>query len=215
MPLPSALPTARTPDPMDAPTLRWGVIGPGWIAERFTQALQRGTRQRCWPLPPGPPTARPSFAARVGIERSYGSYEQLVADPDVDVVYVATPHNAHHPCARLALDAGKHTLVEKPLALNAAQVRDLAAAARRSGVFCMEAMWTLFLPKYDVLRRLLADGALGSVRTVVADHGEHFGPRAPHPAGRPRRRAAARPRHLPGRAGHLGAGGSGAGARRG
>jgi predicted dehydrogenase len=97
-----------------------------------------------------------------------------VADPDVDVVYVATPHPAHHPCARLALEAGKHTLVEKPLALNAAQATEIARLAADRGRFCAEALWTFFLPKFDIVRQLLADAVLGEVRTVQADHGEHF-----------------------------------------
>jgi predicted dehydrogenase len=171
---PIALPDPRTPDPMVAPTLRWGVIGPGWIAERFVGAVQRNTGQRVLAVASRQTERSAAFAARHGIERSYGSYEQLLADPDVDVVYVATPHNAHFPCARSAISAGKHTVVEKPLALNAVQagaLRDLAAA---SGVFLMEALWSVFLPKFDVIRQLLADGVFGDVHTVLADHGEHF-----------------------------------------
>ena len=114
------------------------------------------------------------FAQSFGIERAYGSYEELVGDRDVDVVYVATPHNAHFPCAALALQAGKHALVEKPLALNAAQAERLAELARAANVFCMEALWTMFLPKFDVIRQLLADGALGDIHSVQADHGEFF-----------------------------------------
>jgi predicted dehydrogenase len=89
-------------------------------------------------------------------------------------VYVATPHNAHHPCARLAITAGKHTVVEKPIALNSVQAADLRDLAAARGVFLMEALWSMFLPKFDVIRQLLADGALGEVNTVLADHGEYF-----------------------------------------
>jgi predicted dehydrogenase len=171
---PTVLPTPRTPDPMAAPMLRWGIIGPGWIAERFVGALQRNTGQRV--LAVGSRTADRSaaFATKHGIERSYGSYEALLADPDVDVVYVATPHNAHHPCARLAIAAGKHTVVEKPIALNAVQAGELRDLADAQGVFLMEALWTMFLPKFDIIRQLLADGVFGDVHTVLADHGEHF-----------------------------------------
>jgi predicted dehydrogenase len=116
------------------------------------------------------------FAAQVGAKTAYGSYEELVADPAVDVVYVATPHNYHLPHALLALEAGKHTVVEKPLGLNAAECVAVADLAERQRVFCMEALWTLFLPKYDVIRQLLADGALGEVHTVLAEMGEHFDP---------------------------------------
>jgi Oxidoreductase family, NAD-binding Rossmann fold len=87
---------------------------------------------------------------------------------------LSTPR--HLPDALGAIEAGKHVLVEKPLALNASEARQLKEAARRKGVFLMEAFWTAFLPKFDIIRQLLADGALGSVRTVIADHGEWFPP---------------------------------------
>jgi predicted dehydrogenase len=173
---PAALPTPRTPDPMLAPPLRWGVMGPGWIADRFVGALRRSTRQQVVAVASRDPGRAAAFASRWGIDRAYTGYQALAEDPEVEVVYVATPHNAHRPCALLAIEAGHHTLVEKPLALNAAEVEELAAAARSSGVFLMEALWTLFLPKFDVLRQVLADGLLGEVRTVLADIGEHFEP---------------------------------------
>ena len=174
MSFPSAMPAPRLPDPMAAPPLRWGVIGTGWIAERFAGSLA-ATPDSGWSRSgparwPRPRTSR--IASAIG--RAHGSYADLVADPEVDVVYVATPHNFHHPHALLALDAGKHVLVEKPLALNAAQASEIAARASARGVFCAEAMWTFFLPRYDVIRQLLDDGVLGDVRTVLADHGEWF-----------------------------------------
>ena len=124
--LPTALPVSRIPDSTDAPALRWGIIGPGWIAERFTASVRRHTKQRVVAVGSRNPDRSAQFAARHGIERSHGSYEELVADPGVDVVYVATPHNGHYPCARLAPEAGKHTLVEKPIGLNAAQAAEIA-----------------------------------------------------------------------------------------
>ncbi len=171
---PSAMPTPRTPDSMEAPALRWGVIGPGWIAERFIGSLQRHTRQRVVAIGSRDLGRSTAFAGRFGIEHAHGSYEELFADPDVDVVYIATPHNAHYPCALASLRAGKHTLVEKPLALNATQATELAELAAAQEVFLMEALWTMFLPKFDVIRQLLETGALGEIRTVIADHGEHF-----------------------------------------
>ena len=93
---------------------------------------------------------------------------------EVDVVYVATPHHLHLPHALLAIAAGKHVLVEKPVGLDAGEARQVGDAAARAGVFCMEAMWSLFLPRFDVVRQLLADGVLGEPRVVVADLGEWF-----------------------------------------
>ena len=171
---PATLPAPRTPPSDAAPPLRWGVLGTGWIAERFVGSLQRHTRQVVHAVGSRDLGRSQAFAPACGAARAYGSYEELVADSEVDVVYIATPHPAHHPCARLSLEAGKHTLVEKPLALNAAQAADIAELAARRRVFCMEALWTLFLPKFDVVRQLLDAGALGAVRTVQAEYGEHF-----------------------------------------
>lgn len=167
-------PAPRTPDPMAAPPLRWGVMGPGWIAERFIEAAHRQTRQQVVAIASRDVDRARAFAARTGVPRAVGGYEALAEDPEVDVVYVATPHGAHHRCALLALEAGKHTLVEKPLALNAQQGREIAAAAARAGVFCMEGLWTFTLPKFDVIRQIVEAGVLGELRTVIADHGEWF-----------------------------------------
>ena len=176
MTIPTALPAPRTPDPMAAPPLRWGVLGTGWIAERFTAALHRETRQRVVAVGSRSVASAKEFADRAGIGRAHGSYADLVADPGVDVVYVATPHNHHRDHALLAIDAGRHVLVEKPIGLNAAQAREIAARAGARGVFCAEALWTFFLPRYDVVRRLLDDGVLGEVRTLLADNGEFLPP---------------------------------------
>jgi predicted dehydrogenase len=170
----TVLPVPRTPDPMDAPPLRWGILGPGWIAERFVGALHRYTRQRVVAIASRSAERSRAFATRYGLPVAHGSYEALVADAGVDVVYVATPHPAHHAHALLALGAGKHVLVEKPIGLNATEATEIADLARRSGRFCMEALWTFFLPKFDVIRQVLAEGRLGELRTVLADHGEHF-----------------------------------------
>ena len=171
---PKALPAPRTPPSEAAPALRWGVLGTGWIAGRFVRSLQHHTRQRLLAVGSRDPARSAAFAGDHGLARAYGSYEQLVADPDLDVVYIATPHPAHQPCARLALDAGKHVLVEKPLALNAAQAATIARRAADRRRFCLEALWTFFLPKFDVVRQLLEAGSLGDIRTVQAEYGEWF-----------------------------------------
>src|SRR5580765_213175 len=172
----TALPTPRTPDSMDAPPLRWGILGTGWIADQFVGSLRRHTRQVIQAVGSRSAESAGAAAARWGAPAAYGSYAALVADPAVDVVYVATPHNFHLPHALLAIDAGKHVLVEKPVGLSAAEARAIHGAATAQGVFAMEAMWTLFLPKYDVIRQLLADGALGTIHSASADMGERFGP---------------------------------------
>ncbi len=174
---PTPMPTPVVPDPASVPRLRWGVLGTGWIAERFTRTTAANAGQQMAAVGSRTLVSAQRFATAHGIERAHGSYEALVADPGVDVVYVATVHPWHVEHALLAIDAGKHVLVEKPFALNAAQARRIADRARAAGVFCMEAVWTLFLPRYDVVRRLLADGAVGQVRGVRAEMGEWFEPR--------------------------------------
>ena len=122
------------------------------------------------PSAPAAPDAAAEFAAEFDIARAHGSYEELVADPEVDIVYVSTPHPSHAENAILALEAGKHVLVEKPFTLNAAEaarVRDVAASR---GLLAMEAMWTRYLPHMVRIRELLAAGTLGDVRAVIADH---------------------------------------------
>lgn len=176
MAFPSSLPTPRSRDPLRAPTLRWGILGPGWIAERFVSSLKESTRQEIVAVGArSEPKAR-AFAGRWGIPRAYPGTEELVGDPEVEAVYVATPHHHHFPCALAAIEAGKPVLVEKPLTLNAAEAMRLAEAARCRNVLCLEAYWTDFLPKFEVLRQVLADGVLGEVHSILADHGEHFGP---------------------------------------
>jgi predicted dehydrogenase len=152
------------------------VLGTGWIAERFVTSVLAHTAQRFVAVGSRDRSRAAAFAGRFGIGTAHGSYDDLVADPEVDVVYVATPHPSHHADARLVLEAGKHVLVEKPITVDAEQARDLAALAEQRGLFCMEALWTLFLPKFDVIRQLLDDGALGEPHTVLADHGEYFAP---------------------------------------
>ncbi len=171
---PDALPASRVPDPRDAPSLRWGVVGTGWIAERFVDALHRLTTQQVVAVGSRTASSAEAFAQRFGIAHAHGSYEDLVADPDVDVVYVATPHNGHRPHAGLALEAGKHVLIEKPITLNAAEARELAALALARGLFCAEALWPLFTPKFDVIRQVLDAGVLGEISTVLGSYGTWF-----------------------------------------
>ena len=178
--LPVALPAPRHADPRDAPVLRWGILAPGWIASMFTGALLAHTGQQVVAVGSRDLARATAFAERFAIPRAHGSYEDLVADPAVDVVYVASPHSEHRAQALLAIAAGKHVLVEKAFTRNAAEAREVVAAARAAGVLVMEAMWTRYLPHTDVLRQLLDDGALGEVRLVTADFGTRAEPDPTH-----------------------------------
>ncbi|WP_282070568.1 Gfo/Idh/MocA family protein [Janibacter hoylei] len=173
------LPTPRTPDPASAPGLRWGLLGAGWIAEQMTIALQ-GTSQQVVAVGSRDLGRAQAFvAAHAPGARAHGDYASLVADDEVDVVYVASPHSEHLEHALLAIGANKHVLVEKPIAPTAAEAAQIAAAAGEAGVYCMEAMWTRFLPHIDVLRQVLDAGLLGEVSTVLADHSIQLWPDGP------------------------------------
>jgi predicted dehydrogenase len=173
------LPRPRTPDANDAPPLRWGILGPGGIARSFASAVQARSEQQVAAVGSRSLERAREFADEFSVPTTYGSYEELVHDSTVDVVYVASPHSAHHEHALLALRAGKPVLVEKAFARNAGEARDIIETARAARLFAMEAMWTRFLPHIDVVRQSLEDGLLGEVHTVFADHGQRLFPDGP------------------------------------
>jgi len=147
-------------------------MAPGGIARQFAAAVRQSTRQQIVAVGSRSRERAVGFAADFGIEAAYGSYEQLVGDPKVQAVYVASPHSEHLKQALMAIRAGKHVLVEKAFARNASEARRLVDASVEHGVALMEAMWTRFLPRTDIVRQLLADGALGEVETFIGDHGQ-------------------------------------------
>jgi predicted dehydrogenase len=149
--------------------LRWGILGPGGIADMFTKDLATGGH-RVTAVGSRSLASAQTFADAHGIPNVHGSYEELVADPDVDIVYVATPHPFHAEQAILALNAGKHVLIEKSFTLNQAQARAVVDLATEKKLVVLEAMWTRFLPHMVRIRELLAAGALGEVRGLIADH---------------------------------------------
>lgn len=173
---PSTLPVPRLTAASQVPQLRWGIIGPGWIADHFANALRKHTHQQITAVAARDPAKAQAFADKWSISHATGSLDVLLAREDVDAVYIATPHNHHFPDGLRAIAAGKHLLIEKPLALNAQQATQLKQAAAAANLLCMEAMWCNFTPKYDVIRQLLEDGVLGDVHTLIADHGEFFTP---------------------------------------
>jgi predicted dehydrogenase len=149
--------------------LRWGILGTGGIAETFVTDL-RATGIEVVAVGSRSQESADAFGSRFDIVARHPTYEALVADPEVDAVYVATPHPMHAENALLAIAAGKHVLVEKPFTLNAVEATEVAEAARRAGVVVLEAMWTRFLPSMVRIREIIAAGTLGEVRTLLADH---------------------------------------------
>lgn len=166
-----ALPNARLTNPASIPALKWGVIGTGWIATRFARAVHLHTSQKVTAVAARDSKRTAAFASAFGVQRTYATPEALLADPKIDVVYIATPHSSHRDLALLAIAAGKNLLIEKPIATSAAEAQQIADAAKVAGVFVMEAMWTRYLPQMDILRQLIEAGDLGTIHHVAADFG--------------------------------------------
>jgi len=155
--------------PTESP-IRWGILGTGRIARTFAQDLSLVPGAELAAVGSRRQSSADAFAEDVvGAPAAHGSYEALVEDETVDVVYIATPHSRHAEDTHLALEAGCHVLCEKAFAVNAEEARGMADAARRRGLFLMEAMWTRFHPSISTVRRLVREGAVGPVRTATID----------------------------------------------
>ncbi|MET0728472.1 MAG: Gfo/Idh/MocA family oxidoreductase, partial [Acidimicrobiales bacterium] len=152
-------------------TVRWGIAGPGTIAQGFADDLKLVDDAELVAIGSRSAERAGAFADRFSVPRRHASYEALAEDAEVDVVYVATPQSRHETDTRLFLEAGKHVLCEKPFALNAAQGRRMVDAARTRGLFLMEAMWTRYLPSYGALVDLLGEGRIGEPLLVEGDFG--------------------------------------------
>lgn len=147
------------------------MAGPGAIAQRFATDLELVESARLVAVASRSRDRADAFADRFHVQGRHEGYESLAEDPDVDVVYVATPASRHEADVTLFLEAGKHVLCEKPFALDAGQGERMVAAARDRGLFLMDAMWTRFLPSYRRLVDLIAGGAIGDVLLLEADFG--------------------------------------------
>ena len=154
--------------------LRWGILGTGGIAHTFANDLQFCEDGVAVAVGSRSPSSAETFADEFNIPHRFGSYRDLVGDPEVDAVYVATPHPMHLADASLALEHGKPVLVEKAFTMTPAEARTLVALARLKDLFLMEAMWTRFLPHMVALRELVGGGQLGEIVSVQADHGQWF-----------------------------------------
>jgi predicted dehydrogenase len=149
--------------------IRWGILATGWIAELFVNDLLL-TGHKVAAVGSRSQSSADRFATNFGIAKAHASYEALLADPDVDIVYIATPHPQHFSAAKLALNAGKHILVEKPFTINAAEATEIVSLAQAKGLVVLEAMWTRFLPHMSRIRSIIAAGTIGEIRSLTADH---------------------------------------------
>lgn len=153
-------------------TIRWGILATGGIAHTFADtAVHLGGEIAMAAVASRSMDKAKAFAAQYGIPKAYGSYEEMVKDPDIDIVYVATPHNLHAEDMESCLAHGKHVLCEKPFTVNAGEARRIYDLAREEGLLVLEAFWTKFIPIYRRVERLLADGVIGDIHLVKAQYG--------------------------------------------
>ena len=155
--------------------IRWGILGTGSIAKKFAEGLAVLPEADLVAVGSRTSETAGDFADRYGVPRAHGTYEGLAEDPEVDAVYVATPHPFHRENTILCLKAGKAVLCEKPFAINRGDAEEMVRVARERKRFLMEAMWTRFLPITVKVREWLADGTIGEVRMLRADFGFRAG----------------------------------------
>jgi predicted dehydrogenase len=153
---------------------RWGILASGGIAQAFARDLSYFNNHIVAAVGSRSQESADAFAAEFPGCVAYGSYEDLVNDPSLDAIYVATPHPYHVSNTVLALNAGKPVLCEKPFTINAKEAREMKSAADANGVALMEAMWARFLPHMHKVREIVASGVLGDIWAVEADHGQRL-----------------------------------------
>ena len=155
--------------------LHVGIIGTGWIAEKAAITLNGLTECEAYAVGSRAKETAEAFAAKWNIKKAYGSYAELIADPDVDLIYVGTPHSHHFEVTRDALLADKPCLVEKAFMANYRQAKEIVDLARQRKVFLAEAIWTRYQPVVGVVRNLIAEGRIGSPRLMTATLGYSMG----------------------------------------
>jgi scyllo-inositol 2-dehydrogenase (NADP+) len=153
---------------MDSKNIKWGFIGTGWIAQKFANALKETERAELYAIGSRSIESARMFAERFNAPKVYGSYEEVARDPEVDVIYIATPHNLHCVNTLLCLENNKHVLCEKPFGVNGKEVRKMIAAAKERDLFLMEALWTRFLPNIIKTKEIVDSGELGKVKLLTA-----------------------------------------------
>jgi predicted dehydrogenase len=152
-------------------TIRWGIIGTGKIARDFAYSLSGIPNTQLLAIASRTLAKAQEYAAQYKVLRAYGSYEEMLNDGEIDVVYVATPHARHKDDCIMCLQAGKAVLCEKPFTVNAQEAKEVIAIAREKQLFCMEAMWMRFLPLIIKVQDLVNNGTIGKVRRITADFG--------------------------------------------
>ena len=149
--------------------LRWGIFGAGWIADAMMKTAQKNSDQKFVAVASRTPGKAEAFAKTFNMESAHNSYEELAARDDIDAIYIATLPSDRLEVALIAINAGKHVLIEKPITMDLAEAEQIYAAAKKMKVLAVEAMWTRFLPQMDIARQLVSDGTLGEIDLVISN----------------------------------------------
>ncbi len=149
----------------------WAVLGPGRIANKLADSLKILPQAKLYAVGSRALERAQEFADRHGFEKAYGSYDELMNDPEIDIIYISTPHIGHAKYAIECLKHKKAVLCEKPFAMNSGLVKEMIAAAKENNQFLMEALWTRFLPHIDKISQLITEGKIGEIKIVEADFG--------------------------------------------
>lgn len=155
----------------DQKEIRWGIVSTGRIAQQFCQDMSLVVNGKLAAVAARKMDDAQTFAEKYGIEKAYQGYQALFEDPNIDVVYIATPHSFHYQNAYDALMAGKSVLCEKPITISSEESKKLTALAKAQGLFLMEAMWTYFLPAIQQAKKWFDEGHIGKIKHIKADFG--------------------------------------------
>ena len=149
--------------------MKIGILGAGRIAGKFANTMNQVSEAECWAVASRSAERAAAFAEQWGFAKSLGSYEEMLSDPELELVYVATPHSHHYEHMKLCLEYGKHVLCEKAFTLSAAQAREIAALAAEKNCYLAEALWTRYMPSRQIIDDLLSSGIIGKVRMLTAN----------------------------------------------
>jgi predicted dehydrogenase len=165
----SKLPKPHIFKPEDSKPLRWGIFGAGWISEQMIKTAQKNSNQNFVAIAARTPGKAAAFAKAHNLDSFHTSYEELAAREDIDAIYIGTLPSDRLEVALIAINAGKHVLIEKPITMDLSEAEQIYAAAKAKKVLAVEAMWTRFLPQMDIARQLMNDGTLGEIELVISN----------------------------------------------
>lgn len=151
--------------------LKMAIMGAGSIANKMADTITKMNDVKAYAIAARDTERAAAFAKKYGFTKFYGSYEEMLKDPEVQLVYIATPHSHHYKCAKMCLEAGKHVLCEKAFTVNAEQAKEILKLAEEKKLLLTEAIWTRYMPSRNMINKLIADGTIGEVTSLTANLG--------------------------------------------